>query len=206
MSQWVFMSCSPNQFTINNLAGSGIGMYSSGFGNSVAVGAYQDTSFITDSTGTIQGAQINNVKYLNPASGILNSASSGVSLLSIPNYLSTFMAEFQHSSAVRLQNTKVYVYDRVNINNSPSGAIFKVAEIIHPSITQLGSIGSGSQVWQSPAGSSYMTLTPSPGTSGLYPNGPSTTDTLHRHHFAISGSPNTIGSKLSAFYIETEYL
>lgn len=172
----------------------------------MAVSEYQDTSFVTNSNGTVNGFQINNVKYLNAASGILNSASSGVSLLSIPNYLSTFAAEFSHSVAVRLQNTKVYLYDRTSINNAPSGVLSKVAEIIHPDISQLGSTGSGSPVWQTPAGSSYMTLSPSPGRSGLYLNGPSTTDTIHTHYFALSGSPNSVGSKLYAFYIETEYL
>jgi hypothetical protein len=207
LASFTFMATSPNSQVISHLSGSGIGFYGSGFANSVAVGEYQDTSFVTDQNGTINGYQINNVKYLNSASGILNSASSGVSLLSIPNYLSTFIAEFSHSSAVRLQNTKLYIYDRSSINNSPSGLICKVAEIIHPDITQLGSTGSGSQVWETPAGSSYMTLTPSPGRSGLYVNGASTIDDIHTHYIAISQSPNSVGSKtLNAFYIETEYL
>lgn len=207
MAVFTFKANAPNAYTIANLSGSGLGLYGPGFGYSVNVSEYQDTTYITNSTGTDLGPQTNNIKYLNPASGIVNSATSGVSLLSIPNYLSTFIAEFSHSSAVRLQNTRVYVHNRGEaITNAPFGALFKVAEIIHPSISQLGSTGSGSAVWQSPAGSSYMTLTPSPGRSGLYLNGPSTTDTIHTHYFALSGSPNSIGSKLSSFYIETEYV
>ena len=207
MATWTFMVNAPASYVINNLSQSGIGFYGSTFGASVAVGSYQDTTYCTSSTGTTQGAQTNNVKYLNSASGILNSASSGVSLLSIPNYLSTFIAEFSHSSAVRLQNTKAYIYDRSSINNPPSGLVCKLAEIIHPSITQLGSIGSGSTQWMGPAGSSYMTLTPSPGRSGLYLNGPSTSDVIHTHYLAISESPSSIGSKTqNGFYIETEYL
>lgn len=207
MAGFSFYANAPAAYTINHLSGSGLGFYSSTFGGSVAVGSYQDTTYVTNSTGLIQGVQTNNVKYLNSASGILNSASSGVALLSIPNYLSTFIAEFSHSSAVVLQNTRVYIYDRSSINNPPSGVIAKLAEIIHPSLTQLGSIGSGSPVWMQPAGSSYMTLTPSPGRSGLYLNGPSTSDTIHTHYLAISESPSSIGSKtLNGFYIETEYL
>jgi len=207
MPNFTFYANAPNAFTIAHLSGSGLGFYGGTFGDSVPVSEYQDTTYITNSTGNLQGPQTNNVKYLNPASGILNSASSGVSLLSIPNYLSTFIAEFSHTSAVRLQNTRVYLYDRTSINNPPSGLVSKVAEIIHPSISQLGSTGSGSAVWQSPAGSSYMTLSPSPGRSGLYVNGPSTVDTIHTHYIAISQSPSSIGSKtLNAFYIETEYL
>ena len=43
-------------------------------------------------------------------------------------------------------------------------------------------------------------------TIGINQNGPSTTDTIHTHYLALSGSPNSIGSKLSSLYIETEYV
>lgn len=200
------MATAPSLFTINTLSSSGLGFFGTTFSDSVPVGEYQTTTYITNGNGTSQGAQCNNVKWLNSASGILNSATSGIGLLAMPNYLSTLIIEFQHSSAVRLQNTKLYIYDRSSISNSPSGVTCKVAEIIHPNITQT-TTGSGSQQWLTPAGSSYMSLTPSPGTSGLYPNGPMTTDTLHRHHIAISASPNSIGSKTQfGLYISTEYL
>ena len=39
---------------VNNLSGSGLGFYGGGFGYSVQVGAYQDTTFITNGTGTSQ--------------------------------------------------------------------------------------------------------------------------------------------------------
>ena len=184
-----------------------MGFFGSTFSDSVPVGEYQNTTYVTNGNGTTQGPQTNNVKWLNAASGILNSASSGVSLLSIPNYLSTLIIEFSHTSAVRLQNTKLYIYDRSSINNNPSGVVCKAAEIIHPDVSQLGSTGSGSPEWLTPAGSSYMTLTPSPGRSGLYLNGPSTTDVIHTHYIALSASPSSIGSKTQfGLYISTEYL
>ena len=46
---------------VRNLSGSGLGFYGGGFGYSVAVGSYQDTTFITSSVGTTQGPQCNNV-------------------------------------------------------------------------------------------------------------------------------------------------
>lgn len=206
MATFTFQATSPNQVTINHLSGSGFGFFGSTFGDSVPVGEYQDTTYITNGNGTTEGPQVNNVKYQNPASGILNSASSGNGLISIPNYLATGIIEFTHTSAVRLQNTKVYIYDRSSISNSPSGVICKVAEIIHPNTTQTPD-GSGSQVWETPAGSSYMTLTPSPGRSGFYVNGPLTTDTYHTHYIALSASPSSIGSKTQfGLYVSTEYL
>ena len=192
---------------VNNLSGSGLGFYGGGFGYSVQVGAYQDTTFITNGTGTSQGPQCNNVKYMNAQSGIINSASSGVPLLSIPNYLAPLKIEFTHTSAVKTQNAKFYCYDRVNINNNPSGVLFKFAEIIHPGLTQVPT-GSGSNVWLTPTGSSlYVDMAASPGTSGCSPNGPSTTDTTHHWYAALSASPNSIGSKTDfGGYFVVEYL
>ncbi len=207
MANFTFQSTSPNLFTINTLSNSGIAFMGAAFGDSVPVGEYQTTSWISDGNGLTNGGQINNVKYLNPASGILNSATSGVGLLSMPNYLATCIIEFNHTSPVRLQNTKLYIYDRASINNPPSGVLCKVAEIIHPNISQVGATGSGSPLWLTPAGSSYMNLTPSPGRSGFYINGPMTTDVYHTHYVNLTASPTSIGSKTQfGLYVETEYL
>jgi hypothetical protein len=162
---------------------------------------------VTNSTGTVQSVQINNVKYLNTASGILNSASSGVDVRAIPNYLSTLNIHFAHTSAVVTQNTKLYIYDRSSINNPPSGVVCKVYESIHPNTSQLGLLGSGLGVWQTPAGSSYMNLANAPGTSGVSPNGPSTSSYDHDWYVCLSASPSSIGSKTQfGLYVETEYL
>lgn len=192
---------------VNNLSGSGLGFYGAGFGYSVAVGSYQDTTFITNAAGTSQGPQCNNVKYMNIGSGIINSASSGVPLISIPNYLATLKIEFVHTSAVKTQNAKFYCYDRDNINNPASGVTFKFAELIHPNIVQ-NPDGSGSTTWLTPTGSSVIiSLTSSPGMSGLSPNGPSTTQDTHHWYAALSASPNSIGSKTQfGAYFVVEYL
>lgn len=193
-------------FNIANLSGSGLGFYGAGFGYSVPVGEYQSTTFITNANGNAQGPQIDNVKYLNPGSGIISSSSSGVNLRAIPNYLSTLNVRFNHSTPVKTQNVFCRVYDRVSIDNEPSGALFKVAEVVHPSTTQTLT-GSGSAVWQTLAGSgSIMTLTSSPGLSGLRPNGPNTTSLDHDWYLCISASPSSVGSKLAALYVELEYL
>lgn len=192
--------------SISNLSGSGLGFYGAGFGYSVAVGSYNDTTFITNGAGTSQGPQCNNVKYMNIGSGIINSASSGVPLVSVPNYLAHNI-RFTHTSAVKTQNAKVYVYDRQSTSNNPSGVLCKFAEIIHPGLTQVPT-GSGSTVWQTPTGSSVvMSLTSSPGLSGLSPNGPSTTDMNHDWYYILSASPSSIGSKTDfGLLFSVEYL
>lgn len=143
---------------------------------------------------------------MTPDSGIINSAASGVGLLAIPNVNATLNINFNHSSAVQTQNVKLRIYDRNNINNNPSGVTCKVAEIIHPSDVQTLT-GSGDSSWTTVYGSSViLDLVASPGTSGLRPNGASTSSTNHDWYVAITASPDSIGSKLFALYVELEYL
>lgn len=195
-------------FNIHNLAGSGLGFFgSTGFGYSVAVGAYQGSTFICNGNGTIQGPSVDNTTWAHPNSGIVNGAGP-YNLTHIPNYLATLNIRFTNGTAVRTQNAKLRIYDRSNINNNPSGVTCKVAELIHPN-TSVAAGGSGSTSWQTPTGSSViLTMTAiSPGTSGLSPNGPSTSDTQHDWYGAITVSPDSIGSKTNfGLYFELEYL
>lgn len=194
-------------FAINDLGGSGLGFYGDGFGSSVPVGSYQSRTFITDSTGANQGAEVDNVKWTHANSGILGQAGSSVNLNQIPNYLATLNIRFTHTSAVKTQNAKVRIYDRTSIDNPASGVTTKVAEIIHPLITQTA-VGSGDTAWITPGGSATVVdLVASPGTSGNSPSGTNTTETQHDWFVAISASPDSIGAKTQfALYFTTEYL
>ncbi len=188
-----------------NLGGSGIGFYGASFGSSVEVGDYQTTTFVTNGDGTLQGPQINNIQWSHPSSGSIN-GSAPVSLLAVPNYLATLNIRFTNDTPVKTQNAKLYLYDRTSISNVPSGVTTKVAEIIHPDIVQ-NINGSGSSVWETPAGSSYLACVASPGMSGQRPNGPDTTVDTHDWFFAVSGSPDSVGSKeLYGLYFQVEYL
>jgi hypothetical protein len=191
------------------IGGSGIGFYgSSGFGSSVAVGEYQTSTYITNDNGTVQGAEINNVKYTHPNSGATGASSSSLHLLDIPNYKATLNVRFTSTSAVKTQNAQARIYDRSNINNNASGVTTKVAQIIHPDTSEAGQLGSGSTVWSTLNGSGVtLLLTASPGTSGLRPNGSNTTDTRHDWYLALSASPDSIGSKTQyGLWIQLEYL
>lgn len=210
-----------NDFTINNLSGSGLGLYSdTGFGGSVLVGEYNGRTFITNSAGTTQGSEVDNIKYNNAQSGIIGQVGSGINILAIPNYQATMKIQFSHASAVTVQNTKIRAYDRSSINNVPSGVLVKIAELIHPWTTQTP-LGSGDNQWIGSSanpqtgtltvGGSGLTVTlaNSPGISGDHAgDGSNSTwsDTTHEWFVAISASPSTIGSKLFALYVELEYL
>lgn len=206
-------------FTVENLNGSGLGFYGPGsFGNSVRVGDYQDNTWITDSTGAVQGTLVNNVKWIHPNSGEIP-GSGNRALRDIPNYLATLNIRFNHTTAVRVQNAALRIFDRSNIDAPASGVTTKVAELIHPWNTSqpTGPLGSGDTTWYTPGGSGglingveYDLPVPfvnSPGMSGLSPSGTSTTSTQHDWYAAISASPDSIGSKLQyALYFSLEYL
>ena len=180
-------------FEIYNLGGSGIGWYGDGgFGTSVVVGEYPDSAYITNAAGAIQGPQAENNKY-SSASGV-DLGVGQILLTQLPNYQTTLNIAFTHTSAVKVQNARLYFYDRTSENNAPSGVTVKAAEIVHPDNTQTIS-GSGDSLWQVPAGSSYLPLVDSPGISGLSPNGPDTSDTRHDWYVAVSPTPTSAGAK-----------
>jgi hypothetical protein len=193
------------------LAGSGLGFYGyGGFGSSVAVGQYQDNTFVTNSTGVTQGSQANNVKYVHSASGQI-AGGVNLNLLDIPNNKSTVNVRFSHSSSVQVQNAELRIYDRSDITKPASGVTTKVAEIIHPTTGQTGLAGSGDSAWLTPTGSAVtVKLANSPGTSGLLAgNGltSTTADVRHDWYLAISAMPDSIGAKdLFGLYISLEYL
>jgi hypothetical protein len=192
-------------YVINNLNGSGIGFYTDSFGGSTPVGEYSNVNFITNGAGTTDGGQINSCQYINSMSGAINGASP-ILLTQIPNYLATLNIRFEHDTAVKVQNGKLRIYDRTNINNDPSGVLAKIARIIHPSVSQTNT-GSGHTTWQTPRGSAVIVdVTGSYGTSGLSPNGINTSDSRHDAYFVMSCSPSEIGSKQFAMYFSIEYL
>ncbi len=198
-------------FTIQDLSGSGLGFYGDdGFNASVRVGEYQGRTFITNGAGTSQGPEVDNVKYLNAGSGIIGQAGSGISLTCIPNYQATLNVRFNYDSAVAVQNAVLRIYDRSNVDNPASGVTTKVAELIHPGTTQANT-GSGDTTWNTPGGSgSTVSMAPSPGVSGLYAGDGDDggwTDSQHDWYFAISASPDSIGSKtMYGLYVSLEYL
>jgi len=193
--------------SIANLAGSGLGFFGSTFGNSVEVGSYQDSTYITDGTGSTQGAVCENAKYIN-ISGCIQSDAGQIHLDRVPNRLATLNVRFTNDDAVKTQNVKLRIFDRSNINNAASGVTTKVAELVHPDPNQANVSNSSDSTWSTPAGSAdIMTLIASPGESGQRPAGAETSDTRHDWYTLISASPDTIGAKtMFGLYIELEYL
>jgi hypothetical protein len=210
MASIKFYTDTGGDFNID-MAGSGLGFYGSGgFGASVVVGAYQDNTYVTNGDGTLQGPQANNVKWTHANSGEV-SGSTNLNLLNIPNYQATINVRFTHTSSVQVQNVEARIYDRVTPTVGASGVTTKIAEILHPSTSQTGLLGSGDSAWITPVGTGVtVPLAQSPGESGLYAgNGATSTraDDRHDWYLAIAASPDSIGSKTDyGLYFSLEYL
>lgn len=196
-------------YEIPHTQGSGLGFYGANFGSPLGVGFWNQRTFVSSSDGTTQGVEADNCMWVSSTGVVLGNTGSGILPTQVPNHQATIEARFTNDTPVTVPTATAYFYDRSSINNAPSGIVFKVLEIIHPGITQDNS-GSGDSAWLTPAGSSVtVSLAPSPGPSGLYAgNGSNSTwsDTSHSWFMAISCSPNSIGSKLSACYLAIEYV
>lgn len=219
---------------INHAAGSGIGFYGNNFGISVPIGTQQSTTFITNSLGTSQGSRLNNTSMVTsgnnttPGTVKINGVST-INLDRLPNYLCPLNIRFTHTEPVRVQNCKLRVFDRNNINNHASGVVTYVYEARHPStiesISNLSHRGRPeNNTWYEfdpLLALSDMVFTSSPGTSGTNTNsqdinsdlGWSTREgSLHesaRHdwYVALSSEPITVGSKTQyGLYFSLEYL
>ncbi len=195
------------------LGGSGLAFFGdAGYGSSVEVGKYQGTTFVSDGAGSTKGAQAQNVKFLNAGSGVLGSAGSGIGLQAIPNYQSTLNIRFTHIAKVKTQNCELRIYDRSSINNAASGVTTKVAEIIHPRVTQFAT-GSGDSQWITPYGSGVVVkFANSPGISGFYAGDgvaviSSKQSKRHDWYAAMSASPDSIGNKTQyGLFFALEYI
>ncbi len=201
-------------YTPITTSGSGLGFYGGNFGTSVAVAAFQDTTFITNSVGTASGQGVSNTK---PDSGDLTKVyhgafgASSVTLTRLQNKHAPINIRVTESSNIVLTNNKVYIYDRTSINNSPTGVSCYLAEVIRLDTQPFsGSDGKGDATWQLCYGSgATLSLTPSPGSGGIAswadPINGGTGDTRHDFYVAIGASPTSIGSKLFALYYSGEY-
>lgn len=214
MPTTTFYISEPSTYTPITTSGSGLGFYGANFGTSVAVAAFQDSTFITNSVGTASGQGVSNTK---PDSAdytkVYHSAfgASSVSLLRLQNKHAPINIRVTESSAIVLTNNKIYIYDRNAITNNPTGVSCYLAEVIRPNTEPFASgNGSGDTTWQLCSGSgATLSLTPSPGSGGaaawLDPINGGTGDTRHDFYVAIGASPTSIGSKLFALYYSGEY-
>ena len=160
-----------------------MGFFGGSFGISVPVNQYQSATFVCNSNGTASGIQASNTKYdvnaVKPGSGIVLGAATQVGTSGCPNFQAPLNIRFQHDEGVRVQNCRLRIFDRNNIENHASGVTTKVYEVRHPhpvqdnglhSLELRGVTDAHAWVEYDPAegGSpADMVLTAGPGPSGL---------------------------------------
>ena len=221
---------------IDHAAGSGIGFYGNGFNTSVAVGGNQTQTYVTNANGTSQGVRLNNTALSTQGTSSVNGTCSinggtAIDLQAMPNMYCPLNIRFTHSSAVKTQNGKLFIFDRVNKNNAASGVTTYVYEARHPSNVEGTTLAlthrpaTAGHFWNkfttSSAGTS-IDLTASPGSGGLNTDSADSNDTVklwttslggahpalqHDWYIALSSSPDSIGSKTSyGLFYQLEYL
>jgi hypothetical protein len=183
----------PEETRIEHESGEGLGFYGLGFGQSVAVGSVQNTTFVTNSTGTIEGARCNNTAMIEEGdtntSGTVsvNGSTDYINLENLPNYLCPLRINFNHTEAVRVENCKLRIFKpSANVDTPAEEVTTYVYEARHPStLTSAPNLSWKARNYNSwvafnSEATGYdgqtvspfeLTLTPSPGTNGLNSDG-----------------------------------
>lgn len=220
---------------INHTTGSGLGFFGTTFGISVPVGQFQDSTWVTNSLGTQQGFELANTKYASVSGAYYNRSSQVTENRRLANYKAPLRIRFEHTEPVMVQNCKLRIFDRNNIQKHASGVTTQVYEVRHPhpstEIVGLAHRPSVSHAWAKydptiPGEPPDLILTSSPGVSGLNtdesdnlpPNsggfliwssnqGSAHESSIHDWYIALSASPQGIGSKTQyGLYFTCEYL
>jgi hypothetical protein len=198
-----------NGYTIQTDAGSGLAFFGDGgFSQNIRVGDYNGRTYIASSDGVSQGPEADNCKWVSSTGVVLGTTGSGLALTQVPNDQATVQIQVNSDTVIQVPTITLYGYDRVSINNAPSGMVLKAFEVIHPTATQTNN-GSGDTTWTTLNGSgTTLSLAPSPGSGGLYAgNGSNSTWSSLRHDWfvGLSVSPSTVGSKLAGCYVSVEF-
>jgi hypothetical protein len=170
-----------------------LGFFGAGFGFSIRVSEYNNTNFVTNDNGTTNYGQCPNLRYANVSGAYVASESVATELLQVDNSESTLRIRLNTDTNVKTQNASFRAFDRVSINNNPSGVTIYAAEINKPGLTR----GSGDTNWTQIYGSgSTLSLDNQMFNSGV-----------HDWHIGITVTPTSIGEKTNVgFYIETEFI
>lgn len=171
-----------------------IGFYGPGFGLSVRVGEYNETTFRTTEDGSTDGSALPNLRYANTSGAYVASEIVATELTSVENSEATLRIRLTTDSAVSTQNAKFRTFDKTSINSAPSGVTVYAAEIIKPS----GAVpGSGDTNWTEIYGSGSV----------LSLDDQATAATEHNFYIGLTCTPDSIGEKTNfAFYFECEFL
>lgn len=123
---------------LETFSGSGLGFFGATAGSSVQIGAYQDSTLVSNGDGSVTKDTCPNVKYVADTfpsgqciSDQLGASTGPVGLSGIKTHQATLGIRFGHNTAVKTQNCQLRIYDRTNVNYPASGVNTRVAEIVN---------------------------------------------------------------------------
>ena len=214
---------------IGHLSGSGLGFFGGSFGISVPVNSYQTSTYVVNDNGTLYDIQGYNNRYdTSPAasnSGMVVNESATLGNSGVPNFQSTLNIRFTNDEYVRVQNCRLRIFDRNDIDTHAQGVLTQVYEVRHPNPVQgvdnrlhhRGVVDEHewNTYFDDGGAPDDMVLTNSPGSSGMntdsdaanpaefdggyrnweFQDGSSHQAKRHDWHVALSASPDSIGSK-----------
>ena len=167
-----------------------IGFFGPGFGLSVRVGDFNETTFRTTEDGQTNGTQLPNVRWASATGAFVGPSIIEQGLQSILINEATLQIELMTDSVVETQNAVFRTFDKTSIDNPPSGVTVFAAEIV-------AGPTSGDFNWTEIEGSGTV----------LNLDDQVNPDTTHNWRIALSSTPTSIGEKTNfAFYFETEFL
>ncbi len=194
---------------------SGLGFFGDGgFNIPIVIGTYNGRTFVTNSSGTVEGFECNNNKYSTASDVIHGQAGSGILLTELPNELATINVRFTHGSSIYCQFAKLWIYDGTSTGDVPDkedpapNLTFYAAEIRHRSRLQSEQSVYSDASWSdlSASGSNDIDLVNSPGQNGVREGGFEELSTRHDWYIALSCTPTQLGDKSFGMFYELEYL
>ena len=167
-----------------------IGFYGPGFGLSVRVGDYNETTYRTTEDGQTNGTALPNLRWAS-ATGVYVGPSILPALLQDTlDSEATVRIELMTDSAVTTQNGIFRTFDKTSIDNPPSGVNVFAFEVITGA-------ASGDTGWTQIQGSGTV----------LNLDDKVVANTTHNWRVGLSSTPTSIGEKTNfAFYFETEFV
>jgi hypothetical protein len=196
-------------------ASSGLGFFGDdGFDSPIAVGEFNGRVFVTNSSGTVEGFECNNNKYLDASGVIYGQDGSGLRLRNLPNELATLNFRFEHDSEVYCQQVKLWIFDGsftggvANKTRPAENLTFYAAEIRHRSQLQNVTSTYTDATWSnlSASGSNWIGLVNSPGLYGVREGGLEELSIRHDWYIAVTCTPVNLGDKQFGMTFELEYL
>lgn len=172
-----------------------VGFYGSSFGFSIRVGEYNNTTYRTNANGTSDGGALPNLRFANTSGAHVGSEVSATELLEVDNDEATLKITLTTDNPIKTQNSSFRCFDRVSINNNPSGVTMRAAEIRKDQTTVRGS---GDTNWTVVAGS---------GSTLSLADQTTENSTTHDWYIGLTATPTSIGEKTNiAFYLESEFV